>query len=84
MAITNKQAWRRDVASKCLIALYESATDWKDRNKLAQAIVKNIDALDKALEEKDKEETIRNCLYCGKEIHPDQTYSYCNLSCYTQ
>jgi hypothetical protein len=78
----DKQAWRRDVASKCLIAMYGNSKDWADEHLLAKAFLNNVDALDKALEEKEK--TIRKCLYCGKEIHPDQIYSYCNLSCYTK
>jgi hypothetical protein len=49
----DKQAWRRDVATKCLIAIYGGNADWEDANILAKAIVANVDALDKALEEKE-------------------------------
>jgi hypothetical protein len=73
-----KQAWRREVASKCLIALYGGNADWDDTNILAKAIVANVDALDKALEE----ETTKKCLYCGKEVPSNKMY--CNFSCYTK
>lgn len=80
----DKQAWRRDVASKCLIAIYGSNEVSPYAHQLAQGILNNVDALDKALEEKEeeKEETTTKCLYCGKTIPSYK--SYCNFSCYKQ
>jgi hypothetical protein len=50
IALEEKSKWRRDTASKCLVAAYET---WQDCSihDLARAIVKTVDALDRALED---------------------------------
>jgi hypothetical protein len=74
-----KKAWRRDVASKCLIAMYGYDVNWEDENQLAQDIMKNVDALDKALEEKEKTSEKR-CKVCGKPVRFKT--NYCSEECF--
>lgn len=50
----DKNVWRREVAGKCLVALYGSTVDWESNEAVSKAILLSVDALDKALEEAEK------------------------------
>jgi hypothetical protein len=48
--ICEKEKWRRDVASKCLVAAYGSDIIWESPAHMVDEILESIDSLDRALD----------------------------------